>query len=130
MKSLLQLLKDEDKAFKEHEARKQGFDNLAKNNVSPAMILEFKRLVDDEKKRLDKARKEIREYFSVISRSEERRQESKEAKQYKIESFMWLLANEAERNEFVERCKRWGISEEEMFECIDYMADMFGVQIW
>ena len=91
--------------------------------------MELKKLVDEEKSNLDKARENIREYFSEILEME-RRRELGEARQYKTESFMWMLANEAERSEFVERCKKWGISKAEMFECIDYMADLFGVQIW
>lgn len=129
MKSLLQLLKDEDRAFNEYEARRQGFNNLAKNNASPDMVLEFKRLVSDEKKRLDDSREDIREYFRQI-RGANQQQEPKKPEPNKIVSFVWMLANQAEMGKLSDECAGWNMSKEDMFECVGYLADMLGICVW
>lgn len=129
MKPLLQLLKDEDRAFKEYEGRKQGLDSLSKSGVSSAMLLEFKRLADDEKEQLDKARKDIWGYFATIQ-EEIRRWDLEKPKPDKIGSFIWMLANQTERGEFIKQCEKWDISKAEMFGCVEYLAGMLGMKIW
>ena len=41
----------------------------------------------------------------------------------KLDDFMLAILNEARRDSLVEICESWGISEAEMYDCIDYFQD-------
>lgn len=129
MKSFLQLLKEEDKACKEYEARKQGYKNLSKNSVSPDMLLEFRDIVDEEWERLCEARERISEY---ILQAHEKTNDlgSKARKPAQIEPFIWTLSSIAESGNLADECDKSNISESEMFACIGYLASMLGMHIW
>lgn len=43
----------------------------------------------------------------------------------KIETFMYMLMKEARRNSLVRLCESWGISEEEMDECVKYIKEKY-----
>lgn len=47
----------------------------------------------------------------------------------KLETFMRMVMKEARRNSLVRLCESWGISEEEMDNCIDYLEDTLGMKI-
>lgn len=47
----------------------------------------------------------------------------------KLEDFMYAVMKEARRFSLVEVCYSWGISKDEMYECIDYINEKLEVDI-
>lgn len=130
MKSFLQLLREEDKACKEYEARKQGYKNLSKSSASQDMLLEFRKIVDEEWERLCEARENISKYI-LQAHGESTDLDPETRKPAQIEPFMWMLSSMAESGILEEECERSNISKSEMFACIGYLANMLGMfYVW
>lgn len=47
----------------------------------------------------------------------------------KIETFMYLMMKVARRNSLVRLCESFGISEEEMDDCVQYIKETLNVKI-
>ena len=47
----------------------------------------------------------------------------------KIETFMYMVMKEARRNSLISLCESWGISEEEMDDCVQYIKETLNVKI-
>lgn len=45
----------------------------------------------------------------------------------KVNDFIYMVMCEARRNSLVDLCDKYGISEEEMNECIFYISERLGV---
>lgn len=128
MKSLLQLLAEEDRAAKELMSRREGFENIKKSGASEVMISEFKKIVEDGEKRLEKAKDELREYIAqMLSRNQWWDVEN--PKPDKIEPFMQMIAEMVRESRLLRKCEEWDMNEAELVRCMDYLENILGVSL-
>lgn len=66
MKSLFQLLREEDKAIRDYESYQEDYEHFSKIEAPEYMALEYKKRAKIDKDEIASARKEICEYLRVI----------------------------------------------------------------
>lgn len=66
MKSLFQLLREEDKAIRDYESYQEDYEHFSKIDAPEYMALEYKKRAQIAKGEIDSVRKEICEYFILI----------------------------------------------------------------
>lgn len=127
MKSLLQLLSEEDRATKELDSRLDGLNSLLPHSKDAAV--KYMDKVHEAAGRRGEIMGEMADFFAKLANRFEIR-EIRDSKPEKIQEFMQMLMKEARKNNLMESCAKCGIDEIEAHECVDYLEDILEISFY
>lgn len=127
MKSLLQLLSEEDQVTKELASRLDGLNSLLPHSKEAAVNYMDK--IHETAGRRGEIMSEMAEFFAKLGNRFEIR-EIRDSKPDKILDFIQMLMKEAWKNGLMDSCAKCGIDEIEMHECVNYLEDILEISFY